>query len=58
MRDQKKYNYCKCGRLIDRWQVGAAAVLLKQGVVTNILHFHLGHETGHTVHEAELVGLA
>ena len=38
-------------------KVGAAAIMLKGSTVTNTLHFHLGPDTEHTVHEAELVGL-
>src|SRR6266850_844800 len=38
-------------------KVGAAAVVLKQGRITDIVHYHLGPDTEHTVHEAELVGI-
>ena len=38
-------------------EVGAAAVLIKRGAITNTLHYHLGPESEHTVHEAELAGL-
>src|SRR5579863_6174974 len=44
------------GSAIDG-KVGAAAVLFKQGGDSETLHFHLGPESEHTVHEAELVGL-
>ena len=37
-------------------KVGAAAVLTCPGHPTQSLHFHLGPETKHTVHEAELIG--
>ena len=38
-------------------KVGAAAVLLRAGRITRTLHFHLGAEGKHTVHEAELIGI-
>ena len=38
-------------------KVGAAAILMKRGAITNSLHYHLGSDSEHTVHEAELVGL-
>ena len=38
-------------------KVGAAAILLREGRPTRALHFHLGPEGKHTVHEAELVGI-
>ena len=38
-------------------KVGAAAVLIRRNRLEQILHFHLGPEAEHTVHEAELVGL-
>jgi ribonuclease HI len=38
-------------------RVGAAAITLQQGKITSALHFHLGPDTEHTVHEAELVGI-
>jgi ribonuclease HI len=38
-------------------KVGAAAVMLKPGNPTRVLHFCLGNDTEHTVQEAELVGL-
>ena len=38
-------------------KVGAAAILSRGHNPDRILHFHLGRETEHTVHEAELVGL-
>ena len=38
-------------------KVGAAAILLRAGRATCTLHFHLGAEDKHTVHEAELVGI-
>ena len=38
-------------------KVRAAAILMKRGTITNSLHYHLGSDAEHTVHEAELVGL-
>ena len=38
-------------------KVGAAAVLFIKGRHTQTLHYHLGSDAEHTVHEAELVGL-
>jgi len=38
-------------------KVGAAAVLYIGGAHIRTLHYHLGTDTQHTVHEAELVGL-
>jgi ribonuclease HI len=38
-------------------KVGAAAVLMKPGKPPQVLHYYLGSETKHTIHEAELVGL-
>jgi hypothetical protein len=38
-------------------KVGAAAVLMRKGRHTQTLRFHLGPESEHTVHEAELVGI-
>jgi ribonuclease HI len=38
-------------------KVGAAAVLIRPGEPHRTLHFHLGSEEEHTVHEAELIGL-
>ena len=38
-------------------KVGAAAILLRAGKPARALHFHLGSEDKHTVHEAELVGI-
>jgi ribonuclease HI len=38
-------------------KVGAAAVLIRTGNPVRKLHLHLGHESEHTVHEAELVGI-
>ena len=38
-------------------KVGAAAILMKRGTITNSLHYHLGSDAEHTVYEAELVGL-
>ena len=38
-------------------KVGAVAVLIRAGNPTRILHLHLGPESEHTVHEAELVGI-
>ena len=38
-------------------KVGAAAVLIRPGRPTRTLHFHLGPDTEHTVHEAELIGI-
>ncbi len=37
--------------------VGAAAILTHQGRRIRTLHYHLGPDTKHTVHEAEMVGL-
>ena len=37
-------------------KVGAAAVLICPGHPTRTLHFHLGPDTKHTVHEVELIG--
>ena len=37
-------------------KVGAAAVLICPGRPTRTLHFHLGPDTEHTVHKAELIG--
>ena len=39
-----------------RGKVGAATVLIRSGHPTRTLHFHLGPDTEHTVHEVELVG--
>jgi hypothetical protein len=41
---------------IDR-KVGVAAILLRAGRTTCTLHFHLGVEDNHTVHEVELIGI-
>jgi ribonuclease HI len=38
-------------------KVGAAAVLIRPGKPHRILHYHLGVDSEHTVHEAELVGM-
>jgi ribonuclease HI/exonuclease III len=38
-------------------KVGAAAVLIRKNHPDRTLHLHLGRESEHTVHEAELVGL-
>ena len=38
-------------------KVGAAATLPRAGRAARTLHFHLGLESEHTVHEAELVGI-
>ena len=38
-------------------KVGAAAVLIRPGDRPRMLHLHLGPESEHTVHEAELVGI-
>jgi ribonuclease HI len=38
-------------------KVGAVAILILNGRHTQTLQFHLGSDTEHTVHEAELVGL-
>ena len=39
-------------------KAGAAAILIRKNRPdSRMLHFHLGPEAGHTVHEAELVGL-
>lgn len=37
-------------------KVGAAAVLTRSNQQLRTLHYHLGPETKHTVHEAELIG--
>ena len=42
--------------MIDR-KVGATAVLTRMGTTQRILHYHLGPEGEHTVHEAELIGI-
>jgi hypothetical protein len=38
-------------------KVGAAAILIRNDKPDRTLHFHLGPETEHTVHEAKLVGM-
>jgi ribonuclease HI len=38
-------------------KVGASAILMRKGRHTRTLHYHLGPDTEHTVHEAELVGI-
>lgn len=38
-------------------KVGAAAVMMRADVPQRILHYHLGTESEHTVHEAELIGI-
>ena len=38
-------------------KVGAAAILIREGNAPRTLHLHLGPESEHTVHEAELVGI-
>jgi ribonuclease HI len=38
-------------------KVGAAAVLIHAGKASRTLRYHLGPDTEHTVHEAELVGI-
>jgi hypothetical protein len=38
-------------------KVGAATILIRKNSPNCILHFHLGPEAEHTVHEAELVGI-
>lgn len=38
-------------------KVGAAATLMQQGKPNRTLHYHLGLEKEHTVHEAELIGI-
>jgi ribonuclease HI len=38
-------------------KVGAVAVLIRPGKPMHMLHKHLGPESKHTVHEAELVGI-
>jgi len=38
-------------------KVGTAAILTIKGRHTKMLHFHLGPNSEHTVHEAEMVGL-
>ena len=38
-------------------KVGAAAILIRKDAPNRILHFHLGPENEHTVHEAEMVGM-
>jgi hypothetical protein len=37
--------------------VGAAAALTRNGITQEILHYHLGSSSEHTVFEAELVGI-
>ena len=37
--------------------MGAAAVLIRKDKPDRVLHFHLGPESKHTVHEAELAGM-
>jgi ribonuclease HI len=44
------------GSAIDG-KVGAVAILIRAGSPKHILHLHLGPESEHTVHEAELVGI-
>ena len=43
--------------LVQDGKVGAAAILFKKDAPARILHFHLGPESEHTVHEAELAGM-
>jgi len=38
-------------------KVGAAAILRRENHPDRVLHFYLGRESEHTVHEAELVGI-
>jgi len=38
-------------------KVGATAILIRNNRPNHMLHYHLGPEAEHTVHEAELVGL-
>jgi ribonuclease HI len=38
-------------------KVGAAAILMRPNGQHRILHFHLGPDNEHTVHEAELIGI-
>ena len=38
-------------------KVGAAAILIRKDIPDHTLYFHLGPDTVHTVHEAELVGM-
>jgi len=38
-------------------KVGAAAILIRKDKPDRTLHFHLGSESEHTVHEAELAGM-
>ena len=38
-------------------RVGVAAIMTKNGKTIDKLHFHLGKMEGHTVFEAELVGM-
>ena len=38
-------------------KVGAAAILIRKDAPDHTLHFHLGTDTEHTIHEAELVGM-
>jgi ribonuclease HI len=38
-------------------KVGAAAILIRKDKPDRVLHYHLGPESKHTVHEAELVGM-
>ena len=47
---------CADGSLLSKG-VGAAAVLLEDGEVTDTQKYHLGLSEHHTVFEAELVGL-
>ena len=44
-------------RSVAEGKVGAAAILLRAGNLPCTLHFHLGSDSKHTVHEAELVGI-
>ena len=38
-------------------EVGAAAILKREGEQARKLHYYLGPKTQHTVHEAELIGI-
>jgi len=44
------------GLAIDR-KVGVAAILTRAGSPPHVLHLHMGPESKHTIHEAELVGI-
>ena len=38
-------------------RIGAAAVMMHNGRVLQTLHYHLGHQTDHTVYEAEAIAV-